>query len=160
MKLVDRRGDSVNRLEYEGEPTTRPYERCKNIIMEISYFPQTEAKLNGASALKMVLDTLGYGRDISTIWNAVANSDGTGCRTVALARYALYLGASSVIIRTQKPKINLFNNLKNNIYTLVNIRLDAESGYGRFAIVDYVDPANLVYSHTDSPYFEDIYYFV
>ena len=24
--------------------------------------------------------------------------------------------------------------------------------------VDYVDPANLVYSHTDSPYFEDIYY--
>jgi len=26
------------------------------------------------------------------------------------------------------------------------------------AIVDYVDPANLVYSHTDSPYFEDIYY--
>jgi len=25
-------------------------------------------------------------------------------------------------------------------------------------IVDYVDPANLVYSHTDSPYFEDIYY--
>ena len=26
------------------------------------------------------------------------------------------------------------------------------------AIVDYVDPANLVYSYTDSPYFEDIYY--
>ena len=25
-------------------------------------------------------------------------------------------------------------------------------------VVDYVDPANLVYSHTDSPYFEDIYY--
>ena len=25
-------------------------------------------------------------------------------------------------------------------------------------IVDYVDPANLVYSYTDSPYFEDIYY--
>ena len=24
--------------------------------------------------------------------------------------------------------------------------------------VDYVDPANLVYSHTESPYFEDIYY--
>jgi len=24
--------------------------------------------------------------------------------------------------------------------------------------VDYVDPANLVYSHTDSPYFEDLYY--
>ena len=24
--------------------------------------------------------------------------------------------------------------------------------------VEYVDPANLVYSHTDSPYFEDIYY--
>jgi len=24
--------------------------------------------------------------------------------------------------------------------------------------IDYVDPANLVYSHTDSPYFEDIYY--
>jgi len=26
------------------------------------------------------------------------------------------------------------------------------------ATVDYVDPANLVYSYTDSPYFEDIYY--
>ena len=24
--------------------------------------------------------------------------------------------------------------------------------------VDYVDPANLIYSHTDSPYFDDIYY--
>jgi hypothetical protein len=26
------------------------------------------------------------------------------------------------------------------------------------AVVDYVDPASLVYSHTDSPYFDDIYY--
>ena len=26
------------------------------------------------------------------------------------------------------------------------------------AVVDYVDPANLVYSYTESPYFEDIYY--
>lgn len=26
------------------------------------------------------------------------------------------------------------------------------------ATVEYVDPANIVYSHTDSPYFEDIYY--
>jgi hypothetical protein len=26
------------------------------------------------------------------------------------------------------------------------------------ARVEYVDPANLVYSHTDSPYFEDVYY--
>ena len=25
-------------------------------------------------------------------------------------------------------------------------------------VIDYVDPAKLVYSHTDSPYFEDIYY--
>tara|TARA_R110002126_G_scaffold48322_1_gene134653 strand:+ start:721 stop:3111 length:2391 start_codon:yes stop_codon:yes gene_type:complete len=25
-------------------------------------------------------------------------------------------------------------------------------------VIDYVDPARLVYSHTDSPYFEDIYY--
>jgi len=25
-------------------------------------------------------------------------------------------------------------------------------------IVDYVDPANLIYSHTESPYFDDIYY--
>ena len=25
-------------------------------------------------------------------------------------------------------------------------------------VVDYVDPANLVYSHTDSPFFDDIYY--
>jgi len=111
--------------------------------MEISYFPQSEAKLNGASALKMLLDTLGYKRDISTIWNAVANNKGTGCRTVALACYALYVGASAVIIRTQQPKTNLFANVKNNIYTLVNIRLNAESGYGRFAIVEYVDKGNV-----------------
>ena len=26
------------------------------------------------------------------------------------------------------------------------------------AVIDYVDPANLVYSYTDSPYFEDVYY--
>ena len=26
------------------------------------------------------------------------------------------------------------------------------------ATIDYVDPANIVYSHTESPYFEDIYY--
>ena len=25
-------------------------------------------------------------------------------------------------------------------------------------VIDYVDPADLVYSHTDSPYFDDIYY--
>ena len=25
-------------------------------------------------------------------------------------------------------------------------------------VIDYVDPANLVYSHSDSPYFDDIYY--
>ena len=25
-------------------------------------------------------------------------------------------------------------------------------------VIDYVDPANMVYSYTDSPYFEDIYY--
>ena len=25
-------------------------------------------------------------------------------------------------------------------------------------VIDYVDPANLIYSHTDSPYFDDIYY--
>ena len=25
-------------------------------------------------------------------------------------------------------------------------------------VIDYVDPANLVYSYTDSPYFDDIYY--
>ena len=25
-------------------------------------------------------------------------------------------------------------------------------------VIDYVDPVNLVYSHTDSPYFDDIYY--
>ena len=25
-------------------------------------------------------------------------------------------------------------------------------------VIDYVDPANLVYSHTESPYFDDIYY--
>tara|TARA_R100001463_G_scaffold85139_4_gene140022 strand:+ start:1080 stop:3491 length:2412 start_codon:yes stop_codon:yes gene_type:complete len=30
--------------------------------------------------------------------------------------------------------------------------------YSRGVTVEYVDPANLVYSHTESPYFEDVYY--
>ena len=30
--------------------------------------------------------------------------------------------------------------------------------YSQGVTIEYVDPANLVYSHTDSPYFEDIYY--
>ena len=60
--------------------------------------------------------------------------------------------------------------LEGNRYELIKKRFYADlaiCGIGavktdfdtsRGATVDYVDPANLVYSYTDSPYFEDIYY--
>ncbi len=47
------------------------------------------------------------------------------------------------------------------IYDLVTIGIGATKttfNYGDGAKVEYVDPANLVYSHTESPYFEDMYY--
>ena len=34
--MIFRRGDSVNRLEYEGEPSARPYKR-RNILLQIIY---------------------------------------------------------------------------------------------------------------------------
>jgi hypothetical protein len=50
---------------------------------------------------------------------------------------------------------------KRFFYDLVTIGIGAvKTGFNTSegAIIDYVDPANLVYSHTDSPYFDDIYY--
>ena len=47
------------------------------------------------------------------------------------------------------------------IYDLVTIGIGATKttfDWSEGAKAQYVDPANLVYSHTDSPYFEDIYY--
>jgi len=47
------------------------------------------------------------------------------------------------------------------IYDLVTIGIGATKtvfNYSDGAKVEYVDPADLVYSHTDSPYFEDMYY--
>jgi hypothetical protein len=60
--------------------------------------------------------------------------------------------------------------LKGNNYDLTQKRLyydiatigigatKTEFNKSEGAVVSYVDPANLVYSHTDSPHFEDIYY--
>jgi len=50
---------------------------------------------------------------------------------------------------------------KRFFYDLVTIGIGATKttfNYSEGAKVEYVDPANLVYSYTDSPYFEDIYY--
>jgi len=47
------------------------------------------------------------------------------------------------------------------LYDLVTIGIGATKtnfNYSDGAKVEYVDPANLVYSYTNSPYFEDIYY--
>ncbi len=46
-------------------------------------------------------------------------------------------------------------------YDLTNIGIAAtktEFNKSEGAVIKYVDPANLIYSHTDSPYFDDIYY--
>jgi hypothetical protein len=50
---------------------------------------------------------------------------------------------------------------KRFFYDLTTIGIGAvKTGFNTSegVTIDYVDPANLVYSHTDSPYFEDIYY--
>ena len=50
---------------------------------------------------------------------------------------------------------------KQSNYDLVTIGIGAEKttfNTSEGVVIDYVDPANLVYSYTDSPYFEDIYY--
>tara|TARA_Y100001938_G_scaffold141868_1_gene212269 strand:- start:15275 stop:17656 length:2382 start_codon:yes stop_codon:yes gene_type:complete len=47
------------------------------------------------------------------------------------------------------------------IYDLTTIGIGATKtsfDFSEGATIDYVDPANLVYSYTDSPYFDDIYY--
>ena len=47
------------------------------------------------------------------------------------------------------------------LYDIVTIGIGAtktEFNFSDGAQVKYVDPANLIYSHTDSPYFDDIYY--
>ena len=50
---------------------------------------------------------------------------------------------------------------KRSLYDLTTIGIGAVKttfDWSDGAKVQYVDPANLVYSHTESPYFEDIYY--
>jgi hypothetical protein len=50
---------------------------------------------------------------------------------------------------------------KRFYYDITSIGIGAtktEFNKSEGAVIKYVDPANLVYSHTDSPYFDDIYY--
>ena len=50
---------------------------------------------------------------------------------------------------------------RRTLYDLTTIGIGANKttfNFSEGAKVEYVDPANLVYSYTDSPYFEDIYY--
>ena len=50
---------------------------------------------------------------------------------------------------------------RRTLYDICTIGIGATKttfNFNEGAKVEYVDPANLVYSHTDSPYFDDIYY--
>tara|TARA_Y100000004_G_scaffold19132_1_gene19681 strand:+ start:431 stop:2827 length:2397 start_codon:yes stop_codon:yes gene_type:complete len=50
---------------------------------------------------------------------------------------------------------------RRSLYDLTTIGIAATKttfNWSDGAKIEYVDPANLVYSHTDSPYFDDIYY--
>ena len=50
---------------------------------------------------------------------------------------------------------------KRCLYDLTTIGISCSKttfNFSEGARVEYVDPANLIYSHTESPYFEDIYY--
>ena len=50
---------------------------------------------------------------------------------------------------------------RRTLYDLTTIGIGATKttfDYSEGAQVEYVDPANLVWSHTDSPYFDDLYY--
>jgi len=59
-------------------------------------------------------------------------------------------------------KRNRFDNIKKRFnYDLVTLGIGAsKSNWNRAngVTLDYVDPANLIYSYTDDPHFEDIYY--
>ena len=46
----------------------------------------------------------------------------------------------------------------NDLVTVGIAATKTEFNKSEGAVISYVDPVNLVYSHTDSPYFEDIYY--
>jgi len=57
---------------------------------------------------------------------------------------------------------NKFNLTKKRLYydlTVLGIAA-AKTSFNKSegVVIDYVDPANLIYSHTDSPYFDDVYY--
>ena len=68
----------------------------------------------------------------------------------------------------EEQAINIL--LEGNKYDLIKKRLyydltvlgiaAAKTSFNKSegVVIDYVDPANLIYSYTDSPYFEDIYY--
>jgi hypothetical protein len=58
-----------------------------------------------------------------------------------------------------KNKYELISRRVNNDLTVIGIGA-AKSSFNKAEgiKVEYVDPADLVYSNTDSPYFEDIYY--
>jgi len=59
-------------------------------------------------------------------------------------------------------KRNRFDNIKKRFnYDLVTLGIGAAKTHWNKAngiTLDYVDPANLIYSYTDDPHFEDIYY--
>ena len=50
---------------------------------------------------------------------------------------------------------------RRSLYDIATIGIGATKttfNWSDGAKIEYVDPANLIYSHTESPYFEDIYY--
>jgi hypothetical protein len=63
---------------------------------------------------------------------------------------------------TTLMKGNNYDLIQKRVYQDITIlgigATKTEYNTSQGAIVKYVDPADLIYSHTDSPYFEDIYY--
>ena len=60
-------------------------------------------------------------------------------------------------------EVDLGNGTNYNPQEALNMFFQTGSVIGRSltsegVVIDYVDPANLVYSYTDSPYFDDLYY--
>jgi hypothetical protein len=65
----------------------------------------------------------------------------------------------AINVLLDNSKYDLIRNRVLRDITVIGIgAVKTNFDFSRGATIEYVDPANLVYSKTDSPYFEDIYY--
>jgi len=110
---------------------------------------------------KSVKNNLGY--DISQIENAETSPQSEEELEVHMQldyKQAIEIAEEEAINNTlQRNKYNLIQHRFNQDLTTIGIGAN-KTGYNKSegVVVEYVDPANLVYSYTEDPNFEDIWY--